>query len=153
MDVQVLKSFTAYDRKLHPGEIIDAGKWNIGRVQKLINQRYIVPIKIAEGKIEVSPTLDPILKPPHYDTEELAKIAEDQETYGDRRARLAREKSEKSSKTVSKMWEDPGLKAKRSAEQTERMKAYHAAKRAAKAAEAVNNESTEKCDTDGSESS
>jgi hypothetical protein len=62
MEVQVLKSFTAYDRKLFPGEVVDAGAWNIGRVQKLINQRFIVPIKIADGKIEVSPTLDPIPK-------------------------------------------------------------------------------------------
>lgn len=63
MDAQVLKSFMAHNIKLAPGEIVDISTWNIGRVQKLINQRYIIPLKAGEGKIEISPNLDPMPRP------------------------------------------------------------------------------------------
>lgn len=58
--MQVLKSFMAYDIRLHPGEIIDASNWNLTRINKLIAQRFMVPVKIEGGELKPTTIIYPV---------------------------------------------------------------------------------------------
>jgi hypothetical protein len=138
VDVQVLKQFVAFGQELKPGEVFDASNVNISRLNKLIAQRFVIPIKIQEGEIKpvhLSPDPKPSVegfikredpKPEPEERKSFERVETAKKKWANPEFRSVKQNA------MKKKWEDPVFRAKQKATRDANKAARKAAKEANK---------------------
>jgi hypothetical protein len=133
VEVQVLKQFVAFGQELKPGEVFDASNVNISRLNKLIAQRFVIPIKIQEGEVKPIPfSPEPIEGFRRIEAEIRKEEPEEKKSF--ERVETAKKKwadpefASAASLAAKKRWADPEYRAKQEAERAARKAAKKASK-------------------------